>query len=736
MKADSDMLREFYFSAGQNYTAFKTKKQKGAPVSPAKAPAAAAAAAAAAVVEEAAAVRPAAAADEESAEQAPGGQQEEQRAAKRKASTEAVEPKRGSAAKPEDRGSNQQQQQQQQHQPVPKRQTSSRSAVRVPGAALAASNPGPVAGGMALEAASTEYILFLKQQQDLQKHHNRLEETLACFETARKDQQKEVTGLRKQAAELLRDLEGGSDWNLTSRYNVDNLVKDASLSLHNTQLTPFDAEAQVLELQQQVANLKKLKQDHQDKEHFDPHKVAVNNGLRRLDRVEKEARSGQLNVAKLARVPDTLLIQLEHLFGTPTLHSLLESHETAMEHLLFKLDRAREQREEALEDGEMQLAEKHYYAIVDLYDELQGEVLEKLHIVDKTLKETAVFDKVRDTYQLKAGDEIKKIKGDKEALKQKCEQDTQKLFSLREKIEDVEKQMVLKMAEDCRRSDESLRVNGSKMEACWMQIEACERELYVLERERHREVKKRVEDKEKDEQRRMEFERFCQVCDSHTAHLDMTIRNCESMIHISNLTGDFVQSGFTSLASDFQAKSSSYGGTALALHKEHLTMFRGLFLALGDLTHKKEKKIEDVDKQIQASHINQELCADTLNPNAKRFSDLKKELLRVRDDLEQDVRELKEKAAEALEKFKLSEEALRDAEVAFIHPVIEHQEQSLATRAKMVEFKALAIGHVDSVPIRNEIEDLKRQIASTKQQVENVNAKCIPTAAMLPAIKA
>ena len=256
----------------------------------------------------------------------------------------------------------------------------------------------------------------------------------------------------------------------------------------------------------------------------------------------------------------------------------------------------------------------------------------------------------------------------------------------------------------------------------------------MLERERHREVKKRVEDKEKDEQRRMEFDKFCGVCDSHTAHLDLTIRNCESLIHTANLVGEFVQSGFNTLAKDFQSKAKSYSETQLHLHKEHLTMFRGLFLSLGELTHKKEKKIEDVDKQIQTSHINQELCADTLNPNAKKFSDVKKELLRVRDELEEDVRELKQKAADALGKFKISEESLRDAEVDFIHPVVEHQEQALATRAKMVEYKAIAMGHVDSVPIRNEIEEVKRQLAANKQQVDLINSKSMTTAAILPQI--
>merc|ERR1719456_24583 len=102
-----------------------------------------------------------------------------------------------------------------------------------------------------------------------------------------------------------------------------------------------------------------------------------------------------------------------------------------MEHLLFKLQQAKEEREEALDDGEMLLAEKHYYTIVELYEELQQCVLDKLAIVDKTQKETSVFDKVRDTYQNKAGEDIRRLKSEKEQLKGRCETDVRKLFDLR-----------------------------------------------------------------------------------------------------------------------------------------------------------------------------------------------------------------------------------------------------------------------------------------------------------------
>jgi len=709
----ADTLRDFYFSAGTNYGAFEKKKNKVDSKSPTAVQA----------VRDAATPQPASVA--ENSEVSPSAIV---------ANIESTEPSPAPAAAPAAPV----------QKPVPRTApASTKPKVEKPpagtGAALVSSMKSqpeaPVVAAGGVDTASQEYILFLKQQQELQRCHNSLEEVLAALETHRRTEQRDLQKVRKQASEILGQMEAGSGWNLQSRYTVQNLIRDASLCLQPQQLYTPEMEPQYLELVQQSANLSQLKKDNSEKEQFEPHKVIANNGLRRLDRIEQEIKQSQLDASELARTPDTLFIQLEHVFNAPTIRSLLSGHEETMEHLLFKLEQAKEEREQALDDGEMLLAEKHYYQIVELYEDLQQCVLDQLAVVNKTQKDTAVFDKVRETYQTKASEEVRRIKTEKEQLKGRCEGDVKKLFDLRERIEDVEKGTVAKMADKCRDSDARLRENAAHVEACWAQIEECERQLAALERERHREVKMRVEDKEKDEQRKMEFDRFCGVCDKHASLLDLTIRNCDSLIHCSQLLGEFIQTGFTSLQKDFSAKTKDYSQIQIKLHREHLDMFRGLFLALGELTHKKEKKIDDIDKQIQTTHINLELCADTLNPNAKKFSDAKKDLLRIRDDVELEVRELKQKAAESLERFKVSEEALECAEVEYVHPVIEHQEQSLATRAKMVEYKAIAIGHVDSVPIRNEIDDLKRQLATTKSQVEAVNSRASAVAKTLPSLR-
>lgn len=584
------------------------------------------------------------------------------------------------------------------------------------------------------EGASSEYIGFLKQQQDLQTCHKKLESTISEFERERRAHQAELNKVRGQASEILAALEEGSNWNLTSKYNVQQLLKDAQLKLQPRELFRPDIQPKYLDIVQQSANLQKLRQDHSNKELYNVFKATVENGGRRLERTEKEIKNSQLDATDMARLPDTLFIQLDHVLSAPTIQMELQDTEEKLEHRLFKLEETKDARAQALDDGEMQLAEKKYYNVVEIYEEVLELVLEKLATIDKAKKENDVFDKVRAQYQSKAADEAAALKEAKEKLKSRCEYDLKKIFSLKERVDAVEQQTVNKLAEERKRSDKLLAENAMQQEVTWAKIEELERELERLESERYIEVKKRVLDKDKDEHRRMEYEKFCTVVDNHAQLLDLTIRNCDTSVHCTNLVAEFVNSGFNTLANHLSKTDSEHSELLAETHKQHLEMFRGLYLSLGELAHKKDKRIEEIDRAIQQSHIQQELAAETLNPNAKKYSDAKKELLRVRDDVDEDLNELKEKAQLALNNFAISEKALHDLGVDFIHPTVEQQEQELETKAKMVEYKAIAIGHVDTVPIRAELESIKSQMMETKRVVESVNRSTMNSS--LPLIRA
>ena len=145
----------------------------------------------------------------------------------------------------------------------------------------------------------------------------------------------------------------------------------------------------------------------------------------------------------------------------------------------------------------------------------------------------------------------------------------------------------------------------------------------------------------------------------------------------------------------------------IAVHQEHLEYFRMLYLTLGSLIYKKEKRLEEIDRTIRTTHIQLEFCVETFDPNAKKFSDQKKELYKLRQAVEEELSLLKEKQGKSLEDFKESEEALDAAGIEFNHPVDENNEEVLTRRTKIVEYRA-HLSKQEEVKIAAEREEIKR----------------------------
>jgi len=106
----------------------------------------------------------------------------------------------------------------------------------------------------------------------------------------------------------------------------------------------------------------------------------------------------------------------------------------------------------------------------------------------------------------------------------------------------------------------------------------------------------------------------------------------------------------------------------------------------------------------------------------RNFSDAKKELLKVRDDLEVELRELADRQTTALGQFEESERALVGAGFQHVHPMEELEDRRLAMRAKMVEYKAMSLGNVSAAPLTSELEALKKSMSETRERVSTIKA--------------
>ena len=475
-------------------------------------------------------------------------------------------------------------------------------------------------------------------------------------------------------------------------------------------------------MEQLGAQLAKLRATYSEKPTYRQHALFVDQGIRRLSLLEKVLADSNLDTTEVSRIPDTLILQLEKQCALPTLESIVEGFEESIERLTFKVAEARKERAAAVEDGEVHIAEELCYNILDCHETMLKHVIDKIDAVDKAIQENVVLESVRAGYYGKTFDEFDRIRVRCRKLKSRCEDDIKKMFALREKVEEVEAQTAQKVLAERLRSDAVLTENSKKQEIVFGKMAELEKELEVLERERHREIQKRIAEKDKDEHRKAEFAQFCAIVDEHVVPLERTIKNMDVMVHAADVVNEFVTNGFDSMREELSDRLSLLRDVKLEAHKEHVEVFRGMLLELGEVVYKKERMVEETDKSIQQAHVQQELLAETFNPNAKKFGDIKKKLLANRDDLEGDIAELKERAAAALKGFAVSEEALEQAGVEFVHPATEQDHHTLAMRARMVEFKAVAAGHVEGQSILHDINSFKAELNASRAEIDAKNA--------------
>lgn len=574
------------------------------------------------------------------------------------------------------------------------------------------------------EGVSPAYVEFLRQQQDLVKLHCSADEIIASVSEFSALRREEESKKLAEALELLQTAEASSNWNWKSQYNGPTLAKDAQLELNSDQLKHADDLPNIVELQHQQQLLVRLKQQYctgaaaeDEATMAGIFKPTLENGIRRFDRLIKEFSASQLDAAPLVRVSDDILVQLDHVLGQQQLSELLME---INDRILVISEKHREccaARDQAHEDGVMDVEERESYRLADLGEELANAQAEKVSILSRLLDEVNVNMAVRDAYDKKSQEEIAALESESEDLKARCERDLARLYQLKKQVDGAERQMLEKTDKDRSQSDDVLGDLMSRQNDAWEQVGSLLKLIRQLELERHQEVKRRMEAKIKDEKRRIEYGAFNGVFDANARDYDRTVTNCDTRIHCAKLMGEFLHSGFFVMDKGLKQRGAEVADALLEAQKAHLETYRTLLFTLGDLEYRKERKAAELGENIQAAHIQQELCNDSLNPNAKKFSDAKKDLLKLRDDIQLAIRDIRDRQQAATEQFKPTDEALTAAGVAHAHPVQELEDRRLNTRAKMVEYKAMALGRSGAAPVKKELEGLRQGLNETRKVI-------------------
>ncbi|EPY21980.1 paraflagellar rod protein 1D [Strigomonas culicis] len=361
-----------------------------------------------------------------------------------------------------------------------------------------------------------------------------------------------------------------------------------------------------------------------------------------------------------------------------------------------------------MQDGEMQVAEEQMWTKVQLQERLIDLVKDKFDMIGKCEEENSRFKEVYEM-QKSATRDASEMKDEKRRLKQRCEADLRHIQDTIQKADLEDAESAKRYAANKEKSERFIRENEEMQEEAWNRIQDMERQLQKLGSDRFDEVKRRIEEIDREEKRRVEYTQFLEVASQHKKLLDLTVYNCDLAVRCTSLVDEMVNEGCTNVRARFDKTNQDLSALRLEVHKEHLEYFRMLYLTLGSLIYKKEKRLEEIDRNIRTTHIQLEFCVETFDPSAKKHADMKKELYKLRQAVEEELAMLRDKQASALEEFKESEEALDAAGIEFNHPVDENNEEVLTRRSKIVEYRA-HLSKQEDVKIAAEREEIRRAL--------------------------
>lgn len=322
----------------------------------------------------------------------------------------------------------------------------------------------------------------------------------------------------------------------------------------------------------------------------------IDNGLSKLEKVEEELRRSQLDATELAQVPVNVLKNLEDCMNVQNVQAALVGNEEQINQQLMSIEKCKEIRNIALSDGEMSIAEEQYYIKAQLLERLVELVRcghavcfsslqlfslrDKFRIIGVTDDENRMFSKIHEV-QKKAYQETSAMKDAKRRLKQRCEVDLKHVHDAIQKadLEDAEAMKRFQAQKD--KSEKFIKDNEDKQDECWRKIQDLERQLQKLGTERFEEVKRRIEENDREEKRKVEYQQFLDVVSQHKKLLELTVYNCDLAIRAIGIIEELVAEGCSAIKARYDKTNQELADLRLLVHQEYLGVFRRLYKTLG-----------------------------------------------------------------------------------------------------------------------------------------------------------
>ncbi|KAH9588912.1 SH3 domain [Trypanosoma melophagium] len=395
-----------------------------------------------------------------------------------------------------------------------------------------------------------------------------------------------------------------------------------------------------------------------------------------IEQCEAELRNVVFESRELIFITNALQTKLRYDGNTRGVFGDLTNFQNAIEELSPRIDQCEQLLEASLAEGEMGTAEDISRQQLEIYEHILTLITDQYPIITNYYTESRDSDRRRRWAIFRMADkDITAVIEGKYRQIEACEED---LIKIKEQIENYnndDSHQKKRYESDCSLSDDYLQKNKEKQQSVWNRIfelfeemRKCQQELTTLGRQRRKEIDRRLQMEEHEAGRRSGHQAFLKAAADHAQKLQAMINNALAAKDLATALNNFVLDGCDSITGKYDKQQNALSEMLRLVQQHHFKRFSDYYIAASRYLYRKERRLEEIEKEIERNEMKKEILADALNTNAKRYAEINNDLLLKRRGVSQEVLYIRHKLEKAEKAIEPTLRSLQFAGVEYVHP--------------------------------------------------------------------
>lgn len=395
-----------------------------------------------------------------------------------------------------------------------------------------------------------------------------------------------------------------------------------------------------------------------------------------LELVEAELRNVVFEPRELGYITNALSLKLSDATQSQSIFSELAAYQNAIDELAPDLDACEQLLEAALMNGDMAIAEDISYRQLDMYEHMLRLCNEQYPIIRQRHTEAEESHRRRRWAIFRmANKDISCVIEAKFRQIEACEDDLNRIKEQLENYSNDDIHQRKRYELDKRESDKYLAENKTKQQSVWnriydlfQELTNAQSELEKLGQLRRKEVERRLRLEEREAGRRSGHQAFVKACSEHAQRLQDTIDNALAAKDIAKALNDFVLDGCDTVTAKYDRQQEALGEMMTLVRHHHFKRYTDMYIAASRLLYRKEKRMDQLNAEIDQSTIAKEVASETFDPIAKKYADNIAALLRKKTVLAEEILNLRHRIDLADQDVAPTLRAFESNGTPFVHP--------------------------------------------------------------------